>query len=274
MERKDFLVVGVLALTVLASAALAPLVVEARPAFEIPVYYATDGDTLDTSDGEEWSQAPPVTIPLASAGAGVPNADDVSIDRVNIEAARTDDRLYLRVSWPDATRDTSNAEIRAFADAVAVQLPANVSNRPPIAMGGSDNPVNVWYWAADNTSEELLAGGPGSTTRMGESSIRTDASYSDGRWHVVFSRSLDGQSTNRTTIPTNADMDLAVAVWNGSNMERSGQKAVSDWYYLALGPGPQGPPYETILWTVAGIGIIITTLITIQGVRRTREGQS
>ncbi len=38
--------------------------------------------------------------------------------------------------------------------------------------------------------------------------------------------------------------------WNGSNMERSGTKAVSEWYHFPLGPGPQGPPYESTgpLW--------------------------
>jgi complex iron-sulfur molybdoenzyme family reductase subunit gamma len=55
-------------------------------------------------------------------------------------------------------------------------------------------------------------------------------------------------------------------------MERSGRKGASDWYYLALGPGPQGPPYEAILWAVAGIGIVATTLVTIEGIRRTRGG--
>jgi len=273
VNREDLAVAGALALVVLATAAVAPAVTDARPAFEIPVHYATDGDSLDSVDGEEWSQAPPARVPLASSGAAVPNGDQATVERVSVAAARTDDRLYLRLSWPDATRDTSTSETRAFADAVAVQLPANASVRPPITMGGSTNRVNVWYWAADGTSEELLAGGPGSTTRFDESRVRTDASYSDGRWHVVFSRSLESTSPNRTAVPRDADMDVAVAVWNGSSGERSGQKAVSDWYYLALGPGPQGPPYETILWAIAGLGIVLTTLVTVLGVRRTRGGE-
>ena len=87
---------------------------------------------------------------------------------------------------------------------------------------------------------------------------------------MVLSRSLDASTGNRTAIPSDADMDVALAVWNGSNMERSGQKSVSEWHYLALGPGPQGPPYQTILWIIAGLAIVGSALVTIEGVRRTR----
>ncbi|MFC6873330.1 ethylbenzene dehydrogenase-related protein [Halobellus marinus] len=274
MNRNERLITGLLAIVVLATVALTPAVVDARPAYEIPVYYATEGETLAAADGEEWSRAAAVTVPLGSSGSAVPSSDDVSVEQMRIEAARTESRLYLRLSWADGTRDTSADEIREFADAVAVQMPANTSSRPPIAMGGPDNRVNVWYWAADGRSEELLAGGPGTTTPYEESQVTTDATYSDGRWQVVFSRQLAAESQNRTAVPTQSDMDVALAVWNGSNMERSGQKAVSEWYYLALGPDSGGPPYEIILWTVAGIGIVVTTLVTIQGVRRTREGES
>jgi complex iron-sulfur molybdoenzyme family reductase subunit gamma len=137
-------------------------------------------------------------------------------------------------------------------------------------MGSTDNMVNVWYWSASAGTEELLAGGPGSTTEFEDGSLATNATHEDGRWHVVFSRPLETDRANATTISTERDMDVALAVWNGSNMERSGQKATSEWYYLALGPDTGGPPYQAILWTVAGIAIVFTTLITVEGVRRTR----
>lgn len=270
MKRKELVLAGVLAVTILATAALVPMVTDARPAFEIPVQKFSDEGSLDRAEGDDWNSVPAATVHLESAGAGVPNADAVTVEQIKVGAARTSDRLYVRLSWSDATDDTRTDQIRAFADSVAVQIPRDADQRPPIAMGGTDNPVNVWYWSGDGRSEELLAGGPGTTTRFDTVTVETNASYSDGRWRVVFERPLPAESDNRTAIPKNADMDLALAVWNGSNAERSGQKAVSDWYYLALGPGPQGPPYETILWAVAGIGIVATTLVTIEGVRRTR----
>lgn len=270
MRRSDLALALAFAAALLATAAAAPSLVSARPAYEIPVHYAVTDGSLDSPGGEGWNEAPPVTVPLASAPSSVPDADETSVERVSVAAARTDERLYLRVTWADASRDRSVGSPRTFADAVAVEMPANATNRPPIAMGGPGDMVNVWYWRGTNTSEELLAGGPGTTTRFPESTVRTEADYADGRWRVVFSRPLAAASQNRTAIPTDRDMDVAFAAWNGSNMERSGRKAASEWYYLALGPGPQGPPYEVILWTVAGVAIVVTTLVTVEGVRRTR----
>ncbi|MEF8937371.1 MAG: ethylbenzene dehydrogenase-related protein, partial [Halovenus sp.] len=172
--------------------------------------------------------------------------------------------------WADPTGDTSTDSLRTFADAAAVQLPTDTDSRPPIAMGGSDNPVNVWYWTGDGRSEELLAGGPGSTSDLEGSELATDARHSDGRWQVVLSRPLDSSGGDRVSIPDDSDLDVAVAVWNGSNMERSGQKSASSWYYLALDSDTGEPPYQTILWAIAGIAIVASALITIEGVRRTR----
>ncbi|MFT4922380.1 MAG: DMSO reductase family type II enzyme heme b subunit [Haloarculaceae archaeon] len=268
--RRELVLAGTFAVVLLAATAAAPMIGDARPAFEIPVTQASEDADLGNVSAQTWTEIPAATLSLSSAGASVPAADDTTVERATLAAAQTDEQLYLRLSWGDKTRDRSTSSLRLFADAVAVQLPTNTSVRPPIAMGSPNNPVNVWYWSAANSTEELIAGGPGSTTPFDQTQVATDATYSDGRWHVVVSRSLDAPGTNRTTIPGDADMDLAVAVWNGSNMERSGQKSASDWHYLALGPGPQGPPYETILWVIAGLGIVVSALVTVEGVRRTR----
>ncbi|MFC6954469.1 ethylbenzene dehydrogenase-related protein [Halorubellus litoreus] len=261
---------AVLALVLVGSAALAPMLVDARPAYEVPVTYQTEAGDLQEPTGDAWGEVPAASIPLSSAGAGVPQASNVTVEQAKFSVARTDDRLYVRVSWRDATADGDTDAVREFADAVAVQVPVNHSSRPPLAMGSSSNPVNVWYWTATGDTEELLAGGPGSTTEFEQSSVRANATHADGRWHVVFSRPLAADQTNATTIPTDRDVDVALAVWNGSNMERSGQKSTSEWYYLALGPDTGGPPYEAILWSVAGVAIVFTTLVTVEGVRRTR----
>ncbi|MXR40324.1 DMSO reductase [Halobaculum sp. WSA2] len=259
-----------LVVTVVASAALLPTLADARPAYEIPVDYQQSSADLSEPSGEAWDSVPAASVPLSSAGASVPAADETSVESVRVEVARTNERLYLRLSWADATTDTSTDEISGFADAVAVQLPANQSERPPIAMGSTSNRVNVWYWSGTGEHEALLAGGPGTTTEIDEPTLRANATHEDGRWTVVFSRSMASDRANVTDVSPNRDMDVALAVWNGSNMERSGRKATSEWYYLALGPDTGGPPYEAILWSVAGLAIVFTTLVTIEGIRRTR----
>jgi complex iron-sulfur molybdoenzyme family reductase subunit gamma len=138
-------------------------------------------------------------------------------------------------------------------------------------MGSTRNAVNVWYWSASEGSEELLAGGAGSTTEFRNASVEVTTAREDGRWVLVYARDLRAGSPNRTSIALERDVDVAFAVWNGSNMERSGRKAVSEWYHLPFGPGPQGPPYETILWTVAGLAIAVVASVTGAAVFRSRE---
>ncbi|WP_380680427.1 ethylbenzene dehydrogenase-related protein [Salinigranum sp. GCM10025319] len=262
-------IVVVTALVVLAAAS--PALVASRPANEIPIEDVSGGASPAEPTAERWDTVPAVTVPLSSAPSGLPNAESVSVERLTVQAARTDGHLYLRLSWTDPTADRNSTTPRAFADAVAVQLPVNTSVRPAIAMGSTRNRVNVWYWSADTGTEELLAGGVGTTTEFAETTVRTRTSHDDGRWTVVLARELRPDGANRTTIRGEHDVDVAFAVWNGSNMERSGHKSVSEWYHLPFGPGPQGPPYETILWTLAGLAIVGVALVTISAVRNTGE---
>lgn len=263
---------ALVAVLVVLSTVIAPLA-SARPAHEIPVVEDPDGELAGT-DAEGWQEVPASDVPLTSAESSVPNADDTTIEAVHVQAATTEDQLYLRLQWPDATRDENASEIRSFGDAIAVQLPANRTSRPPIAMGGAGNMVNVWYWGADTGTQELLAGGAGSTTPFQDPAIETSASHQgsgeNGTWTVVYSRSLEAAGENRTAISDEGDLDVAFAVWNGSNDERAGQKAVSEWYYLPMSGGPSGPPYETLLWTLVGLAIVAVTAVTAFGVYRTQ----
>jgi complex iron-sulfur molybdoenzyme family reductase subunit gamma len=240
--------VAALAVLIALSAVLAPAA-DARPAHEIPVAPATGNVSHPTGGG--WASVPSSTVPLTSAPSSVPNADDTSIEQVRVQAARGDDTLYLRLQYHDATRDVNTSSPRTFADAAAVQFPVNTSARPPIAMGSTDNPVNVWYWEGTSGSQELMAGGAGTTTEFRDQTVSTQAihrgSGADATWTVLYERDLDATGENRTTVPAERDLDVAFAVWNGSNGEGSDQKAISGWHYLPFGEGPSGPPYETLL---------------------------
>ncbi|WP_336339368.1 ethylbenzene dehydrogenase-related protein [Haloarcula brevis] len=271
-HRRTLALTAVLSALLVVSTVAAPMA-SARPAHEIPVAEVAAAD-LAQPNAEGWTAVPASDVPLSSAPSSVPNADDTSVETVDVQAARTDQRLYVRLQWQDATRDVNANGTRAFADAVAVQFPANTSSRPPIAMGGPDNRVNVWYWSGATGTQELLAGGAGSTTAFESPTVAANASHAgtggNATWTVVYSRPLDASGQNRTDLRTDGDLDVAFAVWNGSNAERSGQKAVSEWHYYPFGGGPQGPPYETLLWTVAGVAIVAVVGVTSFGIYRTR----
>ncbi|MUW14430.1 DMSO reductase [Halorubrum sp. CBA1125] len=269
MKRNELLLVAVLAAVVIGATAVLPPGVGAQSERGIPVEYTATADDLDSVTGNGWEEVQSVTVPLSSAGADVPSADDVTIEQMRAQAVRTDSRLYLRISWADPTRDTSEASVREFADGAAVQLPTDGDQQPPIAMGSRESPVNVWYWSGSGETEELFAGGPGTTTQFQQTTVATEHTYADGRWQVLFTRQLAPDEPNRTTVPSAADEETSVAfaVWNGSNMEVAGQKSASQWHRVAIGPAP--PAYERVLWAVAGVAIVITTLVTIQGIRHT-----
>ncbi|WP_435365938.1 ethylbenzene dehydrogenase-related protein [Haloarchaeobius sp. DYHT-AS-18] len=267
--RQTIAVTLALTALVVASALLVPMLASARPAHQIPVHEPVGETSAASPDAAAWGDAPPVEVPMTSAPSGVPNADTTSVEEVTVQAIQTDERFYVRLSWADGTADRNASSPREFADALAVQVPVNQSARPPISMGSTRNPVNVWYWSSPSGAEELLAGGPATTTEFEQPAVNVSTSYEDGHWRVVLARDLQATGQNRTVVPTDEDMDVAFAVWNGSEMERSGRKSVSEWYHFALGPGPQGPPYETLLWSVAGVSIVGVAVATVTAMRRT-----
>ncbi|MFB6162266.1 MAG: ethylbenzene dehydrogenase-related protein [Halococcoides sp.] len=254
-------------------AAVVPLVVDARPAREIPV--ETVEESVATPGAEGWSAVPNRTIALSSAPSGVPNADDTTVREVEIAAARTDDRLFVRLRWADPTANRSAASPRAFPDMAAIELPVSATTQPAIAMGSPDSMVNVWQWSGTGETQELLAGGAGTTTAFAEPAVTTNATRTtvgetEG-WSVVFSREVSAPSENRTNLNADTDVNVAFAIWNGGNDERAGQKAVSEWHYLPFASDDGGGLFQILLWTVAGIAIALVIAVTVLSVRRARE---
>lgn len=268
----------VAALALVAVLAFVPqFVLGQTAAGEVPVLSASQAQasSLSNPTASAWNDAPTETVPLSSAPSGAPSANDTSIEQMNVQTARSEGTLFVRLTWSDATEDGNvtpsqyeTPRTTSFADAVAVQFPANASAEPGIAMGGPDAMVNVWWWNGAQGGQELLAAGPSTTTPFGNASVEANGTYRDGRWHVVFERELAPDADDRTELDVNQDVNVAFAVWNGSNAERAGRKAVSDWHYLPFGPGPEGPPYQTILWTVAGLAIVVVAAVTAMAVQR------
>lgn len=263
-------VLALAAALLLVATAVGPAVVASRPAYEIPVREVQTGQPFENPTADEWRDVPSVEVSMAGAPSGAPNATDVTVTETHVRVVRTDATLYVRLRWKDPTLNRTAEDPGEFPDKAAIELPVNESARPPISMGSPNNPVNVWVWSASDGAEELVAGGPGTTTYMANTSIETNATYADGHWQVVFERDLRAAGANRTDITLEHDLNVAFAVWDGGNGERGGHKAVSEWYYLPF-EADGGPPYEAILWTIAGAAVLVVTVVTAEGVRRTRR---
>lgn len=263
-ERSIALPIVGVALLVIGAAVFLPALAAAVPANQVPVTHQPDaGNELTSPTADAWNEVDAREIPMTSAPSGLPGANVVDTQAVDVKTAYNDSQLYVWIQWDDETRNASEASLDAFTDGAAVQLPANVSTSPSVELGSQDTPVNLWYWTAAEGPEEALAGGynPGSITSMENTTIKTNAQHQDGTWTVVMERSLVTADDARANFDTETDVDVAFAVWDGANAERSGHHAYSEWYTIPLGPEETGPTSQYLLWAIAGIGIVIALVL-------------
>ena len=92
---------------------------------------------------------------------------------------------------------------------------------------------NILSDAAGRVSpvEDLNAEGFSTLTTQAHQDVQGNGNWSNNRWSVVFKRSLTNSDANDTQF-TGGKTPMAIAVWNGQNKERNGQKGVTQWNTL------------------------------------------
>jgi hypothetical protein len=88
--------------------------------------------------------------------------------------------------------------------------------------------------------ENLVAGGFGSLTTLPEhlQHIQGYGSWENGKWNVIFSSSLDLDTSGGVDLSPGKTYPVAFAVWDGSNYERGAQKSTSQWVSLEIRRSP------------------------------------
>ena len=89
---------------------------------------------------------------------------------------------------------------------------------------------------SDNTMrhssiEDMNAEGFGTLTSQATQNVDGAGNWSNDRWAVVFKRSLSTTDANDTQFK-GSKTAMAIAIWNGANKERNGQKAVTQFHEL------------------------------------------
>lgn len=79
--------------------------------------------------------------------------------------------------------------------------------------------------------EDLNAEGFSTLTTQAHQDVDGQGNWYNSRWSVVFKRALKTNDQNDTQF-TGAKTPMAIAVWNGQNKERNGQKAVTQFHTL------------------------------------------
>jgi DMSO reductase family type II enzyme heme b subunit len=79
--------------------------------------------------------------------------------------------------------------------------------------------------------EDLNAEGFSTLTTQASQNVDGKGNWNNNRWTVVFKRALKTEDKNDTQF-TGGKTPIAIAIWNGQNKERNGQKAVTQWQTL------------------------------------------
>jgi DMSO reductase family type II enzyme heme b subunit len=79
--------------------------------------------------------------------------------------------------------------------------------------------------------EDLNAEGFSTLTTQAHQDVQGEGNWRNNRWAVVFKRALKTGDSNDTQFG-GGKTPMAIAIWNGGNKERNGQKAVTQWNTL------------------------------------------
>jgi len=117
------------------------------------------------------------------------------------------------------------------ADAV---VPAQTTQAPFISAWAADNPISAPGRA--RKMMDLNAAGFGTLQPQGakDQNVGGEGWWSQGRWRVVFTRTLESAGENDVQLLAGSIHPVAFAVWDGSRMDRNGQKSVTTWYRLRV----------------------------------------
>lgn len=208
---------------------------------------------LDPTDPLWLSQSGPkqVKVELEPQMITNPKWPNPSIRYVNISAVRNASELAILLQWDDATKDKSFGVSAMYIDMAAVMFPLKTEGEPPaITMGNDGEMVNIWQWKDVQTNgnnlgfknkdtserlsdpgvEDLNAEGFSTLTHQDHQDVKGKGTWTNNKWSLVFKRSLKTEDENDVQFEGSSLM--AVAVWNGSNKERNGQKGLVGWLLL------------------------------------------
>ncbi|WP_337660237.1 ethylbenzene dehydrogenase-related protein [Anderseniella sp. Alg231-50] len=140
--------------------------------------------------------------------------------------------IAVRLRWASEKPETGGRE--GFPDGAAIAFP--ITGEPVLwTMGNEDEPVQFIQWQAmKNKIRSVVAWGIGSSVPGTAVSESVTAGWSQGYWTIVMLRTLAG-GPEAATLKPGSGTKIGFAVWNGSNEERAGIKAVSvDWSPLTI----------------------------------------
>lgn len=207
-----------------------------------------DGEIPDAPDAREWQSARPTLVPLA--GQVVRNPPSrwwaPTAGSANIRALWNGRQIGFLLEWNDPTGPDS-----ALSDSAFLQFATQDGSKPYFLFGGSDAPVKIWLWHTGNGIEEWTANGSGKIESH-PASFQAHSSWREGRWQVIFRRSL----ASEPKFGTGQFIAVLFSVADGANAERDDVRAISTWLYATVKRPPSLRPWLSALTWLLGAVIV------------------
>ena len=208
---------------------------------------ATIEQLLNAQDAV-WQQAPAASVALHGTPAAMQPTAAIrntwekkkigAVSKAEVRALHNGEVLAFHLSWADPNHNTNHGDNSVWPDAAAIALPLH-QDAPLMTMGAQSLPLAIWYWRADDKDlgYQVVAQGPG-TSQIVDKTVRTSASWKDGRWTIVIARTFkSADSPSIIQLEPGKDSRFGVAIWEGGSHERGGIKAFSgDWAPLEIAP--------------------------------------
>jgi hypothetical protein len=261
---------------------------------------------------ETWQSIPPVWVAMTPQNVAAPMGGG-EVARVGVRAAHHEGRLFVMLEWVDPSPDMTTFRVEDYADAAAIQFPAEAGTAvPALCMGQADQAVNIWQWRAGAGEVEtgmpedgyvdmypsdddlyfparsagnpvavgarvqnLLAGGFGTLTPSDAQVVEGAGTYRAGTWSVVFTRDLGSPGALQPSFDTSTRIDTAFAVWDGASDHRDGIKSVSS--FVQLQPTDELPPGASSArgsMGMMGLAVVAVGLLSVIGVLAWRDMSS
>ena len=230
------------------------------------------GEISDDPAAPFWTEQAPANFPLAGQVIVDPRNFTPSIDMITVRAVYSDSEIAFHLSWDDPTASKTNPAGKTFADQIAIQFPAKVSEeneRPYLLMGEGSNPIYLLRWTSDTGVEEASAGGLGAITPLKKEAAqaRGRAEYENGRYRLVMKRPrLAPTQAAAPSFSVGTFIPIAFFAWDGGNGEDGTKFSMSSWYYLRMEPPP-----SKARWLFPPLAVAAVFGLEIWGLRRFRR---
>jgi DMSO reductase family type II enzyme heme b subunit len=131
-------------------------------------------------------------------------------------------------------------------DAIGIQLPQTIPTsmqKPYFGHGDKEMGVNMLFWGAGSKEKRdraaiYDANGVGNKVERpaDKSGFTATSQYQKGVWKVLMTRDLKTSEATDLQFEEGKFVPLALANWDGSNLEKGSKHTITTWYWLLMEP--------------------------------------